>query len=59
VDIVGPAGRLVGLDASEAMIAEARRRASEHQVPLTLRSGMCRRFRSQTPRSTCAAPHGC
>jgi ubiquinone/menaquinone biosynthesis C-methylase UbiE len=39
VDIVGPAGRLVGLDASEAMIAEARRRASEHTVPLTFEVG--------------------
>lgn len=39
VDIVGPTGRLVGLDASEAMIAEARRRASEHQVPITFKVG--------------------
>jgi ubiquinone/menaquinone biosynthesis C-methylase UbiE len=39
VDIVGPAGRLAGLDASEAMIAEARRRAAERQVPVTFEVG--------------------
>jgi ubiquinone/menaquinone biosynthesis C-methylase UbiE len=39
VEIVGPAGRLVGLDASEAMIAEARRRAGEHQAPITFEVG--------------------
>ena len=39
VDIVGPAGRLVGVDASEAMIAEARRRVSERQVPITFEVG--------------------
>lgn len=39
VDFVGPAGRLVGLDASEAMIAEARRRASERQVAVTFEVG--------------------
>jgi len=39
VDIVGPDGRLVGLDASEAMIAEARRRASERQLPVTFEVG--------------------
>jgi trans-aconitate methyltransferase len=34
VELVGPAGRLVGLDASEVMIAEARRRAKElRQLP--------------------------
>jgi ubiquinone/menaquinone biosynthesis C-methylase UbiE len=42
VEIVGPTGRLVGLDASEAMIAEARRRASERQVPITFEVGEVR-----------------
>ncbi len=37
--IVGPAGRLVGLDASEVMIAEARRRASERQLAITFQAG--------------------
>jgi ubiquinone/menaquinone biosynthesis C-methylase UbiE len=39
VEVVGTAGRLVGLDASEAMIAEARRRASERQLPVTFEVG--------------------
>ena len=39
VELVGPAGRLVGLDASEAMIAEARRRAKELRVPITFEVG--------------------
>jgi ubiquinone/menaquinone biosynthesis C-methylase UbiE len=39
VEVVGPAGRLVGLDASEAMIAEARRRASERQIVATFEVG--------------------
>jgi len=39
VDVVGPSGRLVGLDASEAMIAEARRRASERRVAVTFEVG--------------------
>ncbi|GAC1520568.1 MAG: class I SAM-dependent methyltransferase [Chloroflexota bacterium] len=34
-EFIGPAGRLVGLDASEVMIAEARRRAEELDVPIT------------------------
>jgi ubiquinone/menaquinone biosynthesis C-methylase UbiE len=38
-DIIGPAGHLVGLDASEVMIAEARRRASERQLPITFEVG--------------------
>jgi ubiquinone/menaquinone biosynthesis C-methylase UbiE len=38
-EIVGPAGRLVGLDASEVMIAEARRRASERQLAITFEVG--------------------
>jgi ubiquinone/menaquinone biosynthesis C-methylase UbiE len=38
-DIVGPAGRLVGVDASEVMIAEARRRASERRLPITFEVG--------------------
>jgi ubiquinone/menaquinone biosynthesis C-methylase UbiE len=38
-EIVGPAGRLVGLDASEVMIAEARRRASERRLPITFEAG--------------------
>jgi ubiquinone/menaquinone biosynthesis C-methylase UbiE len=38
-DIVGPAGRLVGLDASEVMIAEARRRASERRLDVTFEVG--------------------
>ena len=39
VEIVGAAGRLVGLDASEVMIAEARQRASERQLPVTFEVG--------------------
>jgi ubiquinone/menaquinone biosynthesis C-methylase UbiE len=39
VEIVGPAGRLVGLDASEVMIAEARRRASERQLAISFEVG--------------------
>jgi ubiquinone/menaquinone biosynthesis C-methylase UbiE len=38
-EVVGTAGRLVGLDASEAMIAEARRRASERQIAVTFEVG--------------------
>lgn len=38
-EIVGPDGRLVGLDASESMIAEARRRAGEHQRAVTFEVG--------------------
>ncbi len=39
VDNVGPAGRLVGLDASSVMIAEARRRAKDLPVPITFEVG--------------------
>jgi len=39
VALVGPAGRLVGLDASEVMIAEARRRAKALPVPITFEVG--------------------
>jgi ubiquinone/menaquinone biosynthesis C-methylase UbiE len=39
VELVGPAGRLVGLDASQVMIAEARRRAAEHHLPITFEVG--------------------
>jgi ubiquinone/menaquinone biosynthesis C-methylase UbiE len=39
VELVGPAGRLVGLDASEVMIAEARRRAEELKLPITFEVG--------------------
>jgi len=39
VDLVGPTGRLVGLDASEVMLAEARRRAKEFDVPITFEVG--------------------
>jgi len=39
VELVGPAGRLVGLDASEVMIAEARRRAQQLQAPITFKVG--------------------
>jgi ubiquinone/menaquinone biosynthesis C-methylase UbiE len=38
-ELVGPAGRLVGLDASEVMIAEARRRADELELPITFEVG--------------------
>jgi ubiquinone/menaquinone biosynthesis C-methylase UbiE len=38
-EIVGPAGRLIGLDASEVMIAQARQRASERQLPITFEIG--------------------
>jgi SAM-dependent methyltransferase len=37
VERVGPAGRLVGVDASEVMIAEARSRASHHGLPITFK----------------------
>ena len=36
---VGPAGRLVGLDGSEVMIAEARRRAAERRLPVEFEVG--------------------
>jgi ubiquinone/menaquinone biosynthesis C-methylase UbiE len=36
---VGPGGRCVGLDASEIMIAEARRRSRELHVPITFELG--------------------
>ena len=39
VDLVGPTGRLVGVDASEAMIAEARRRAKHRGVSVTFEVG--------------------
>jgi ubiquinone/menaquinone biosynthesis C-methylase UbiE len=39
VELVGPAGRLVGLDTSEVMIAEARRRAKESHTPITFEVG--------------------
>jgi len=39
VEHLGPAGRLVGLDASEVMIAEARRRAMERRLPITFEVG--------------------
>ena len=35
----GPGGRLVGLDASEVMIAEARRRAAQRSLPITFKVG--------------------
>ncbi|HEY8283078.1 MAG TPA: methyltransferase domain-containing protein [Chloroflexota bacterium] len=41
-ELVGPAGRLVGLDASEVMIAEARRRAKEVHAPITFEVGEAR-----------------
>jgi SAM-dependent methyltransferase len=37
--LVGPTGRLVGLDASEVMIAEARRRAAERGLDITFEIG--------------------
>ena len=39
VDAVGPTGRLVGLDASDVMIAEARRRAVARRAPVTFEVG--------------------
>jgi ubiquinone/menaquinone biosynthesis C-methylase UbiE len=36
---VGPGGRLVGLDASEVMVAEARRRAEDRRVPASFDVG--------------------
>jgi ubiquinone/menaquinone biosynthesis C-methylase UbiE len=39
VELVGPSGRLVGLDASEVMIAEARRRTMELKAPITFEVG--------------------
>lgn len=39
VERVGPDGRLVGLDASEVMIAEARRRAAQRSLPVTFKVG--------------------
>jgi cyclopropane fatty-acyl-phospholipid synthase-like methyltransferase len=52
-ELVGPNGHLVGLDASEVMIAEARRRAKELKVFITFEVG------SRTARSSCAAPNDC
>ena len=39
IEIVGPTGRLVGIDASAVMIAEARRRAQALNVPITFEVG--------------------
>jgi ubiquinone/menaquinone biosynthesis C-methylase UbiE len=39
VELVGPSGRLVGLDASEVMIAEARRRAKALHAPISFEVG--------------------
>lgn len=39
VELVGPTGRLVGLDASQVMLAEARRRAKELDAPVTFEIG--------------------
>jgi ubiquinone/menaquinone biosynthesis C-methylase UbiE len=39
VGLVGPTGRLVGLDASEVMIAEARRRAATLGLPIVFEQG--------------------
>ena len=39
VGLVGPTGRLVGLDASEVTIVEARRRAKELRFPITFEIG--------------------
>jgi ubiquinone/menaquinone biosynthesis C-methylase UbiE len=39
VDLVGPSGRLVGIDASEVMIAEARRRAERRAASVTFDVG--------------------
>ena len=39
VELVGPAGRLAGLDASEVMIAEARRRALDLHLPISFEVG--------------------
>jgi ubiquinone/menaquinone biosynthesis C-methylase UbiE len=39
VELVGPTGRVVGLDASKVMIAEARRRATELDVDVTFEVG--------------------
>lgn len=36
---VGPAGHVVGIDASPAMVAEARRRAAELELPMTVEVG--------------------
>src|SRR5262249_59867291 len=61
VDVVGPTSRLVGLDASATMIAEARHRAQERhaRAPSPLRSGRCRRCPSRTARLMCAVPRAC
>jgi ubiquinone/menaquinone biosynthesis C-methylase UbiE len=37
--LVGPTGRVVGIDRSEAMLAEARRRAGSRGLPVEFRSG--------------------
>jgi ubiquinone/menaquinone biosynthesis C-methylase UbiE len=42
VEVVGTAGRLVGLDASEAMVAEARRRAGERRIAVRARGRITR-----------------
>ncbi len=39
VELVGPAGRLAGLDASEVMIAEARQRAMDLHLPISFEVG--------------------
>ena len=59
VELVGPTGRLIGLDASEVMLAEARRRARAFDVPITYEVGEVQALPSRTARSTCAAPNDC
>ena len=56
--LVGPTGRLVGLDTSETMIAEARKRASQLNVPVSFEVGDVHALRfpdGAVPRLPCAA----
>ena len=60
--LVGPAGRAVGVDVSETVLAEARRRAegeAGEALPVEFRPGTPPPCRSRTARSTPAGRSGC
>jgi hypothetical protein len=57
--IVGPSGRLVGVDASEVMIAEPADAPPSSASQSHSGAETCKRSRSATERSTCAARSGC
>ncbi len=56
--LVGRTGRVVGVDASEAMVNEARRRSEGRSCQLSSRLGTCASSISRTAVSTRAASRG-